>query len=159
MYTEIIIPSFCDRIIGFSVPESNVVWAMSQKGLHKIELGLKTTVQTDPNHAEDYEIFDTEANILDYKGQQSRMLGENGGDPILQSTIRHTLQRGPKGTVSARGESWECFDILGADGKKVEQLRFLDKSGDWCYATFSEDGRYVIVGVPNQLYAYCRIDR
>ena len=159
MYTEIIIPSFCDRIIGFSVPESTTVWAMSRRGLHEIELGLRPTVATDPRHAENYEIFDTELNILDYKGRQSRMLGENGGEPILKSTVWHTLRRGPQGTVSASGESWESFDVLGADGTVLQQLRFLDTSGDWCYATFSEDGRYVVIGVPNRLYAYCRIDR
>ena len=159
MYTEITIPAFCDRVLGFSVPESTTVWAMSRQGLHKIELGLKTTVETNPTHAEDYEIFDTESNILDYKGKRHLMLGENGGEPILQSTVRHTLRRGPLGTVSARGESWETFDVLGADGKVVQQLRFPDTSGDWCYATFSEDGRYVVIGVPHRLYAYCRIDR
>ena len=159
MYTEITIPSFCDRVIGFSIPESSTVWAMSRKGLHKIKLGLRTTVETNPNHAEDYEIFDTELNILDYKGIQSRMLGENGGEPILQSQMRHTLRRGSQGTVSASGESRESVDVVGADGKVLQQLRFLDTSGEWCHATFSEDGRYVVIGVPNHLYAWCRIDR
>ena len=159
MYTEINIPAFCDRIIGFSVPESTTVWVMSRQGLHKVEIGLRTTVETDPAHAENYEIFDTETNILDFKGHRYRMLGENGGEAILQSTVRHTLRRGAAGTVSPRGESWETFDVLGVDGKVLQQLRFLDTSGDWCHATFSEDARYVIIGVPHRLYAYCRIDR
>ncbi len=154
MFTEIKIPAFGGRIIGFSVPEDGVCWAMSTKGLHKVELGFSAKVQTDPAHAENYEIFDTDANILDYKGKRSRMLGENGGEPLLASPNKHQLKRGPKGTVSALGDSWESFDIVGADGKPMQQLRFLDTSGDWCYGTFSTDGRFVVVGVPNQLYAY-----
>lgn len=153
MWIELKLPQICRRVLGFSVPVAGDVWIMSNEGLHLLYLD-ELTFTTDSAMAENYEVYDTSDNVLRYKGREYPMLGEGGGNPILESQSGEKLKRGPRGKVSPLGESWESYEVLNPDGSFQQKLPFCDMCDEWQEATFSMTGRYVLIGVPNGLTVY-----
>ena len=43
-------------------------------------------------------------------------------------------------------------------GEVIFEDTFEDLSGDWAVITFSEDGQYIVLGLPYELYVYERLE-
>lgn len=145
MWKPIQLPYIFERMIAFSIPAADVVWILSYEGLHRLTLVPRPEVWTEPKHAEDYGLLDADGTLLVYAGQRIPMLGLYGGEPLL----RH-----PKGQQLAPHFDSERVDVLAPDGSIEQAITFKDLSGDWGFATFSADGRYLLVGIPYELHVY-----
>jgi hypothetical protein len=124
-------------MIGFSVPCDGEVLVVSYEGVHLLRLDLEITVQTDAKLAE-YDIYDPNSGMARYREKDYQIIGLHGGDPILQSPIGESLVLNVKSeTLSVRRNKETVFS-----------MRYKNFSGDWAAATFSREGRYILLGCP-----------
>jgi hypothetical protein len=124
-------------MIGFSVPQDEAVLVVSYEGMHIIRLSDPTTVETDEEFAE-YDCYDPDVCVADYRGKKWSMIGLYPGTPILQSTYGEELQLHGKGLR---------ISVL-RDGVELWSSSFKNFSGDWAAATFSPDGKFIVLGCP-----------
>ena len=75
------------------------------------------------------------------------ILGLHGGTPILRSVHGERLE--------VLSETNRLL-IHSTSSKQPVELPFEDLSGDWCKATFSVDGSWVLLGVPYELFVFKR---
>jgi hypothetical protein len=137
MWRELKVPYLCERAIGFSAPVGDEFWVISYEGLHRVRLNQPVQVQTDEN-AREYVAYDPDAGVLKYRGRECAIMGLHGGHPILRS---------PQGETLELDAAAEMLSIV-QDEKAIASLKFTNFSGDWAVATFSQDGRYVVLGCP-----------
>lgn len=131
------VPDICERMIGFSIPKDDTVLVVSYEGMHLVRLGHPITVETDPEYAE-YDLFDPDSGVCRYQGMEWDIIGLYPGRPILSAPNVEQLVLNPE------GETVSVFK----DGKEVWSSTFENFSGDWAAATFSSDGRYIILSCP-----------
>jgi hypothetical protein len=124
-------------MIGFSVPQDGEVLVISYEGTHLVRLGPEVTVETDDEFAE-YDIYDPETGIARYRGKEYRIIGLQGGSPLLESS------RGEKLLLDPEAESLSVIQ----NGETVFSTPYKNSSGDWAAVTFSPDGRYIVLGCP-----------
>ena len=124
-------------MIGFSVPQGDTVLIISYEGMHLLHLGPPITVETDNAYA-DYDLFDPDRGISHYKDRDWEIIGLHPGRPLL------TSPRGERLEVDQRANT---ISVFLAD-KEVWSSTFQNFSGDWAAATFSPDGRFIILGCP-----------
>src|SRR5438105_2757382 len=126
------VPSFCERLIGFSVPQDDEVLVISYEGVHLIRLGREMTVETDEEFAE-YDIYDSEMGLARYRGREYQIIGLHRGTPLLQG------RDGERLVLNA--VSQELRIVRGEE--TLFSMQYENFSGDWAAATFSPDGRYI----------------
>ena len=131
------VPPICERMIGFSIPQDGEVLVVSYEGTHLIRLGPEVTVETDDEFAE-YDIYDPDTGVARYRGRQYRIIGLQGGSPLLKSPSGENL------VLDTEGESLSVVQ----NGETVFSTTYKNFSGDWAVATFSPDGRYIVLGCP-----------
>ncbi len=131
------VPSFCERLIGFSVPKGGRVLAISYEAVHLLTLATEVSVLTDEDFAE-YDIYDPDAGTASYQREEYRIIGLHGGQPVLD---------GPDGELLALNQSASTLSVVRA-GTRTFHTRYSNFSGDWAAATFSPDGRYIVLGCP-----------
>ena len=136
-WRQIAIRSFCDRMIGFSIPQNNVVLVISYEGMHLIDLKEPVTIVTDEEHAE-YDCFNPDDGIAIYQGRRWQIMGLYPGSPILKSPSGEEL----------RFDEEELKISIWQAGNQIWTSTFENFSGDWAAATFSEDGNLIILGCP-----------
>jgi hypothetical protein len=95
------------------------------------------TVETDREFAE-YDIYNPDIGVAIYRGKEYRIIGVHGGSPILESP------RGEKLVLDTEEESLSVVQ----NGAHVFATQYENFSGDWAAATFSSDGRYIVLGCP-----------
>jgi hypothetical protein len=78
------VPPICERMIGFSIPQDGQVLVVSYEGTHVIRLAAEVTVETDDEFAE-YDIYDPKTGVAWYRGKEYRIIGLQGGSPLLES--------------------------------------------------------------------------
>lgn len=130
-------PPICERMIGFSVPKANEILVISYEGMHLLHLGNEITLKTDDQFAE-YDLYDTASGIVRYQGKSYQIIGLHGGQPIIES---------PAGERLVLDTDAETLSIV-RNQQTEFSMRYKNFSGDWAAATFSPDGRYVILGCP-----------
>jgi hypothetical protein len=131
------VPGFCERMIGFSVPQDDTVLVVSYEGMHLVRLGPSVTVETDPEYAE-YDVYDPEAEVCRYRDKEWDVIGLYAGRPILAGRDGEQL------TLDTEAETISVVK----GGQAVWSSAFENFSGDWAAATFSPDGRFIVLGCP-----------
>ncbi len=124
-------------MVGFSVPQDGEVLVVSYEGTHLVHLGPEVTVETDDEFAE-YDIYDPNTGLARYRGKEYRIIGEHGGSPLLES---------PRGETLVLDTEAETVSVV-HNGEPVFSMPYKNFSGDWAAATFSPDGRYIVLGCP-----------
>jgi len=151
MWTQISLPAqFCERIWGFSIPIDDTLVVISSEGVHTIDLKNPGKVSHDYTHPEGRGVYDDRKDILQYGGRQFKVLGgELGGStqPILEST---------SGEQIWFNHAQQFFVIKQKNGETALEYHFKDFSGDWGEITFSEDEKYIVLGMPYDLYVFKR---
>lgn len=146
MWEKLKLPFFCERMVAFSIPQGDALWVMAWDELFHITLAPEVSISTVLQSEEELdEVFDEHQSILVIDGQIHPMLGLYGGVPILSNMSGDHLSLEP------------CQDRLGvlnSDQQIKQVIEFSDLSGDWCWATFSADGSYLLIGVPYDLFIY-----
>lgn len=130
-------PNICERMLGFSVPQDDSVLVVSYKGMHLVRLGPLAAVETDPEYAE-FDLYHPATGECDYRGRTWDIIGLLPGRPLLEGRDDERLVLDAAAlTVS-----------VVASGETVWSSGFENFSGDWAAATFSPDGRYIVLGCP-----------
>jgi hypothetical protein len=124
-------------MIGFSVPQDGEVLVVSYEAVHLLRLGPKVIVDTDHEFAE-YDLYDPDSGLAHYRGKQYRILGLHGGYPLLES---------PRGERLVLDTDSETLTVE-QNGEAIFSTSYENFSGDWAAATFSPDGRYLVLGCP-----------
>jgi hypothetical protein len=136
-WESIPLPWICERALAFSVPRDDNILIVSSEGMHLLHIGKSVTVETDDSQCE-RDRYNSAAGVCQYKGREWTMLGLYGGNPLL---------------TSSRGE-WLELDVAAntlsvfLGGEQVWSTNFGSFSGDWAAATFSPDGRFIVLGCP-----------
>jgi hypothetical protein len=147
MWEQVPLPYVCERLIALSVPEGGEFLVLSYEGLHHVTLASDVSVRTDPAHAEDYDIYDTDRGVLAYEGRKYWMLGLHGGEPVGDLPGGERLEVDPDaGRLSVTDQA----------GRLLADVGNFDLSEEWACATFSTDGNYIVIGTPNELRVYRR---
>ena len=131
------VPPICERLLGFSIPQAGQVLILSYEGTHLLSLANEITVTTDDRFVE-YDIYDPDSGVAHYQEKSYQILGLHGGNPILETPVggHLILDEEPK-TLSVVSNSQTDFS-----------MKYNNFSGDWAAATFSDDGKYVVLGCP-----------
>ena len=129
------VPEICERLIGFSVPQGDEVLVISYEGTHIVRLGPTITVETDDEFRE-YDIYDPDRGVAKYRGREYQIIGLQGGAPLLESPTGERLVLDVKAQVLS----------VVRDSTIVYFRPYENFSGDWAVATFSPDGRYIVLG-------------
>jgi hypothetical protein len=137
IWRQLPVPGFCERMIGFSVPQDNGVLVVSYEGIHLIHLGPPVTVESDFEYCE-YDLFDHNTCVANYQGRKWEIIGLYEGRPL--KTVKsgeHLVLDTEAGTVS----------VVQA-GTVVWSSAYENFSGDWAAATFSPDSQFIVLGCP-----------
>jgi hypothetical protein len=137
-WRQLAIPSdICERLIGFSVPQDDVVLMISYQGMHLIRLGTPVTVETDREYSE-YDLYDPDSGVCRYRGREWDVIGLFPGRPILAGRDGERLVL-----------NTEAQTVAVVPGDEEEwSFAYENFSGDWAAATFSPDGRFIVLGCP-----------
>ena len=128
-------PSFCERLIGFSVPIERRSLLISYEAAHLLTLGETVSIHTDDSVAA-YDIYDPRSGTARYRNDVYSIIGLHGGQPLLASPDGSDLRL-------------ERHSLTVTSGTKVElSTAYENFSGDWAAATFSPDGRFILLGCP-----------
>lgn len=131
------VPGICERMLGFSVPQDGIVLVVSYEGTHLVRLGPPASVETDSEISE-YDIYDPDTGVCRYMGKQWEIIGLHVGRPVL------TGRDGEHLVLDAEAESLSVV----RHGVVAWSSRYSNFSGDWVAATFSSDGRFIVLGCP-----------
>ena len=143
------LPHLFERQIAFCVPSADRVVVMSYDGLHDVRLGPPVTVVTDETHAEGYDVYDVDRLTLSVGGQTYPALGLHGGCPHPMSHDGLTL------SVDA---TTNRVEVRNAAGELIIVSDHNDYPPGWLCASFSADGRLLVVGTPDDLWCWRRND-
>lgn len=133
-------------MLTFSIPEQNRFWITSHDELFQITLAPEVYISIVLRGSESLdEIFDEDRSILTIHGRIYPMLGLYGGVPVLINKFGDQLSLEP---------SQDRLVILDSEQQVKQVIEFSDLSGDWRWATFSADDRYLLIGVPYDLFIY-----
>jgi hypothetical protein len=136
-------------MIGFSVPNNGDVAVISCEGVHHLNLNRTESVRHDLSRPAGGERYDTRSGKLLHENADYSILGLYGGTPILRSPQGERLE--------VLQESTRLL-IHSNSAEQPVELHFEDLSGDWCKATFSLDGSWILVGVPYELFVFKRTE-
>jgi hypothetical protein len=136
-WSSLAIPPFCERLIGFSVPVGDMSLAISYEAVHLLRLGESVSVDTDRNFAE-YDIYDPETGTAEYAGTRFTIVGLHGGNPLLTT---------PYGARLELDQGRQTITVV-THGAVELAAQYENFSGDWASATFSPDGRHLLLGCP-----------
>ncbi|NUP09161.1 MAG: hypothetical protein HOW73_24180 [Polyangiaceae bacterium] len=137
IWTPVVVPPFCERLIGFSVPVDGRSLVLSYEAVHILTLGDSLRVDTDDTLAE-YDIYDPEVGIATYHDTTYSILGLHGG---------RALSRSPTGAVLMLDQDKQVLTVTSDDVIELT-CDYQNFSGDWAAATFSPDGAYILLGCP-----------
>ena len=137
--------NIAERFIGVSVPISGKVALISYEAVHLLDLSSPFEIVNDNTIPEGGIHYDKNSKILSYNGIDYSIIGLYGGISTLEN------QEGEKIIVDTKNE---CFYIRNISDELVFEFKYDDMSGDWFAATFSDDGKYALLCLPYNLYAF-----
>ena len=136
-WRQVAVPPICERMIGFSVPQDNVILVVSYEGMHLVRLTEPATVETDAEFAE-YECYNPDEGFAEFRGKKWTIVGLYPGTPILTSPQGEDLRLDAE---ASKISLWQ-------NGTEVWSTSFENFSGDWAAVTFSPDGGLLVLGCP-----------
>jgi hypothetical protein len=136
-WAKLKVPSFGERIVGFSIPQEGEVLVVGYEGIHLLNIDSDSTVEIDTTVSED-DIYDPDTGIVRYKNKEYKIIGLHGGEPITD---------GFDGEELLLDEDSETLFIR-RNQEIIFSYKYENFSGDWTAATFSPDGRFIILGCP-----------
>jgi hypothetical protein len=126
-------------MIGFSVPQDGQVLIISYEAVHLLHLGSPIIVERDEDEEfVEYDLYDPESGLARYRGKEYQIIGLHGGNPLL---------KGPEGERLLLDTKSEMLFVQ-QNGETIFSTPYKNFSGDWAAATFSPDGRYIVLGCP-----------
>ncbi len=141
---------YIERLIGFSVPAGRRLAVISYEALHVIDLTAQHAVERDETVAEGGDAYDARTQTLRHGGLSYSILGVHGGSrALLTSPLGERLAFDE--SIDGPGSIVRVLHVHDADNQVRIDIHFDDFSGDWCHATFSPDGCFIIVGAPYDL--------
>ncbi len=148
MFKQLTLPNYIfERMIGFSLPKRDKIIVISYEGIHELVLGAPVMVTHDTLHPEGGTLYDSQSRILSYDNDKFKIIGLHGGEPILQSNTGEKIHL---------DKQKQILRIVQNDSKVLLNFSYEDLSGDWNYATFSEDFKYVFLAIPYNLFIFQR---
>ena len=132
-------PPESDRIVGFTIPKAGSFYICAHDEVWCAAIEPNPTVQVTDHQP--YEFIESRTDFL---GPVFEGLRENS--PLLR--VGHNeiaLDIDPK-----KGVATVRYSVAGRTG----QIKFRTPSGDWFAASFSDDGRYLILEEPYELAVY-----
>jgi hypothetical protein len=147
MWDEVGLPYIFERMLEFSIPIEDQILIVSYDGMHHVRLAPTMEVAHFPEHREgDGLVFGDDVEHVRFGGVDFPMLGLEGGTPILDDP-----RRGHRLSLDLAGERLRVVD---GEARVVQEIAFYDLSGDWGFATYSADGKWLAIGVPYDLFLY-----
>lgn len=135
MWHRLTVPPICE-LIGFSVPDDGEMLVVSYEGVHLVRLdGM--SVETDAS-VKEYDVYDPGTGLARFRGRDHEIVGLHGGRPLVESS---RAERVELDVVANRL-------TLRRGGEVSFSMEYGNSSGDWAVATFSRDGRYLVLGCP-----------
>jgi hypothetical protein len=136
-WKRLTLPSICERLVGFSIPNEGKILVISHEGMHLLRLTPEISVDTDDELAEG-DLYDPNLGIAHYRDCDYQIIGLHGGSPIVRS---------PRNERLLLDTESETLSVLWS-GEVAFSLKYENFSGDWATATFSPEGRYIVLGCP-----------
>jgi hypothetical protein len=143
VWEEVQLPISPERVVGFSIPEGDVLWVLSFGGLHCFTLAPSISVATLALSDLDCSVYDEDGGVLLMDGKRYPLLGQNGGAAVLElatgerALLIPDFDMGSPAFLAGVPGVGETFGYLWpADEHKFGFVR----------GTFSADGRYIVVG-------------
>ncbi len=136
-----------ERMVGFSVPVEGQIAIISYEGIHILDLRAPRIVRHDGAYPEGGNLYDQTQQVLSYGGKRFPILGECGGAPLMRNDRGETLLLTPME---------DMLHVQDGDNDTILAYPFEDLSGDWRYATFSQDGDTIILGMPYDIHIFQR---
>ena len=156
-----------ERMLGFSIPERQELVIVTYDGIARLNLETLKQAAFDDRYPEGEGIYELASSELRYDGQTYQIVGVYGGTPLLQNSLGERIVLGveeeeeekdtPDGRHVKATSAESTLLIQDQDGNPSFEFTFQNFSRDWQRATFSRDGRYVVLGMPYDIYAFCRI--
>ena len=146
-WVQVKLPHIFERMLGFSLPVNGNIAIISYEGIHVVNVEGAVTARHDRTKPEGGDLYDDKRGVLNYNGVEYNILGVYGGKGILESETGEKLH-----LDLTRGR----FVVSEEIGNTTISYSFKDMSGDWAKLTFSEDSRYILLGMPCELYVYKR---
>lgn len=134
-----------ERLIAFSLPVADRIALIAYDGV--VVLGLDGRAIYTKTTVTDSDVPDTSSSRATVKGVEYATLGLHGGTPILESSGRRLDLDRVRAELTVR-----------VQGQIEFEFRFKDMSGDWMHASFSRDGRHVLLGAPYDFFLFARSD-
>lgn len=148
MWEQVCLPAYItERFIGVSQPIDDNLAIISYDGIHLLNINEPGNISLDKRFPEGAKIFDSKNNILTYKDKIYKVMGLYGGQTIEVNKIEERI---------LTDKESETLKIIDCSGNEVFQYHYVDISGDWIICTFSEDSKYAILCLPNDLYLFKR---
>lgn len=148
MWKKIELPGyFFERMIGFSLPLDDKVIVISYSAIHVVDLHKPDQILDDSRYRGGGDLYDKRTQTLAYNSKTFTILGLYGGQPLLENDQGEYLLLDPEG---------ERLEVRDSKGVVSLGFDFEDLSGDWAYATFSIDYRYILLGLPYDIYIFRR---
>jgi len=132
-------PPKSDRIIGFTIPRAGVFYVCDHDEVWRVAIGAKPSVEVT-----DHPPYKFVEGRTDFLGLVFKGLSAN--DPLLhvgQNEIAYDFD--PKKDFVAVN-----YKVAGRSGR----IEFPTLSGDWFAASFSDDGRYLVLAEPYDVALY-----
>jgi len=138
---------YIERMIGFSVPVDHRLAVISYEALHVIDLTVQRAIERDGTLAQGGDAYDARTQTLRHEGLSYPILGVHGGSrALVTSPLGERLAFDT--SIAGPDSAMRVLHVLDADNQVRTDIHFDDFSGDWCHATFSPNGRFIIVGAP-----------
>jgi hypothetical protein len=147
MWQPLKLPYVCERLTAFSIPHGDSILVVTYDEMFRVDLAPQATVTSLGDDSLLLELFDEQRGLLTLEGRAYHMLGLYGGVSILCDSEGNGLSLAPKE---------ERLTILNTKDEILQVIKFSDLSGDWCWATYSPDFRYLVIGLPYDVLVYKR---
>lgn len=144
LWHQLVVPDFCERMIGFSIPNERELLLVTYDGLKIMHLTKPISIRDvrEPHpyyeHCEPHFVYNHQTKCVEAEGKIWQMLGLHPGEPLMTRPNGDQLQLNERDlTISVtRG------------GKPIWLSSYENFSGDWVAATFSPDDWYIVLGCP-----------
>jgi hypothetical protein len=139
------LPYIFERMLEFSIPNEDQMLIVSYDGAHHLKLLPTVEVTHYPEHREGEDLHYDGDRVL-FGGVRFKMVAMDEDPPIT-----HDTRRGHHLSLDLPGEK---LFVIDDEGRLVQEIAFVDLSGDWGFATYSEDGRWLAIGVPYDVFLF-----
>jgi hypothetical protein len=124
------------------------VIVIAYDGLYTHHLDRPEELEADARYPEGGDLYNERRQVLRFGGEEHQVVGLYGGQPVTES---------PYGEALVLDTRRNTLHIQGRDAASTSAHRYRNASGDWAVATFSDDFRFALVGMPYELFVVRRV--